>query len=102
MKDPVFWRMSSSRARYLIDANGGHLGITIPADMNNFHPDVRADVDAVATEVLRRLNTFPALLAAGEALLADADAVQGDQEACRRLCNAWKDLRAAVNQAKGQ
>ncbi len=51
---------------------------------------------ATAEQVAREHNAFGALLAAGEALLADADASPDDQEACRRLYNAWRSLREAV------
>ena len=44
----------------------------------------------------------PDLLAACKAMLADKDAVQTDQQACRRLYNAWLDMRDAVNRAEGR
>lgn len=49
----------------------------------------------------RLIATSPRLLAVCEAMLADADATQDDQAACRRLYNAWREMRQAVNEAKG-
>jgi len=62
----------------------------------NFPDGIPDDVD----RKFALMAAAPDLLAACKALLADKDAVQSDQQALRRLYNAWLDMRDAVARAE--
>jgi len=63
---------------------------------------VRQWSEVASVEVVRLREQNADLLAACKAMLAEKDAVQTDQQACRRLYNAWLDMRDAVNRAEGR
>lgn len=95
------------RSAYAVvkDASGNVLFDTLNSDVAVIYEeyDERAAYrwDENGRANLTLAAAAPELLAACEALLADADARQDDQAAVKRLYEAWRMVRGAVAKAKG-